>query len=1163
MKDSSSTLKTCRSRGFFQIIAAALFSFTASARAGLTFEMHLYCNNQGQTYSFYTPLLTNSSAPAAALGTYIVRSPQWPTNGSQRGFDLTTNGLSDRFDLDGEYGYGDFAAVMFQITNGTWSILFTNTTTTNLYAFTVSAPNMTSNLLPVTLITFPADGSTILGTDTNFLFRGPGWPVTGQGEVYDDNGYFTFENLSAAQTNWNVDASLPAGTNFTFDLQFLTNYTTSVFAATIPTNTLNAQAVSGWDSASVLESGSSVKFFVVASREMPSSGHTLMAYYTFEDNNLFAHDFSGNNNTLSYSWFSVPPFIATNDAASGIYAGGFGGSGWWTPPDGLRALFSGSFSVSLWLKTTNTPGSDSGDQYSAAGIVSTLSGDYNNACMPMGQTGSKLAFYTGGDVLNTLHSQASINTGQYVHIVTTRDRQTGEKRIYINGALDSSIYSDTNLLNGSSTDGLSIGYNNGNVFAGRMDEIQFYSGVLSSNDVAYLHNNPGAAVADTLQLDNPAARYDFEDTNSPGADSSFHHNDANCSSSSGPTNDVASTNSAVGVYAREFFANTSICFAPGGSAFPNLSNALSGDFSVTAWVSTTNSVNDDTANAYFGSPILFAYSSATNGTVPLSITGSKAAFTISNPNGTDTTIHSLSSVNDGFYHFIAVTRSQTNGLMSLYVDGNLEATGACNIAAIQTTGTIFLGGGYFQYAGLLDDVRLYAGALSQDDITTLAANGALTFARALGTSNVTWSTSGDANWLIETTNTYNGSLAAAQSGSIIDPQISILSATVTGPGTLFFAWQNPTFNSLDLEFDIDGNYQNDIGGYTDWTQDGPYHIDPGQHILSWTVYPNGDSDPTEAAFLDEVNFAAIDTNPVSADITLDIYREQDPSFGDIFVAFPSFNSIVPAATGTTTNAVQSPSNWFNTHADAGGGGSSSAILFSLNQLLNECTNGLWTLYINKGTALERQFQFSVTAGGLTTNLLSAVKIIVPTNGATGVPSNTPFQWLGPANYSSLTVSKQKTDGAGYISVTLPANATDWPSPPTLDMGTNRFDVTYTSNNFPGFAFTAPFDGADSQTVSNWAARINLHSTAESLFVVSSAPGPVLLLNPSNSGTNFQFQFTSQSGLTHAVQYRTNLIAGTDWQTYTNVTGDGTLKIISLPLSVFGPAGQGFMRILTQ
>ena len=76
------------------------------------------------------------------------------------------------------------------------------------------------------------------------------------------------------------------------------------------------------------------------------------------------------------------------------------------------------------------------------------------------------------------------------------------------------------------------------------------------------------------------------------------------------------------------------------------------------------------------------------------------------------------------------------------------------------------------------------------------------------------------------------------------------------------------------------------------------------------------------------------------------------------------------------------------------------------------------------------------------------------------------------------------------------------------------------------------------------------------------PLNINLLIPHTAGTNFQFQFLSQVGFTHAVQYRTNLISGS-WQSYTNFTGDGTLKTVSVPLSVFSPSKQGFVHILTQ
>jgi hypothetical protein len=71
-----------------------------------------------------------------------------------------------------------------------------------------------------------------------------------------------------------------------------------------------------------------------------------------------------------------------------------------------------------------------------------------------------------------------------------------------------------------------------------------------------------------------------------------------------------------------------------------------------------------------------------------------------------------------------------------------------------------------------------------------------------------------------------------------------------------------------------------------------------------------------------------------------------------------------------------------------------------------------------------------------------------------------------------------------------------------------------------------------------------------------------LLSPTNNTTQFQFSFNSQSGVVHSVLYRTNLTIGT-WQTYSNVTGDGSLKTIPIPAATFGGAKQAFVRISTQ
>jgi len=170
-----------------------------------------------------------------------------------------------------------------------------------------------------------------------------------------------------------------------------------------------------------------------------------------------------------------------------------------------------------------------------------------------------------------------------------------------------------------------------------------------------------------------------------------------------------------------------------------------------------------------------------------------------------------------------------------------------------------------------------------DFVTTTNALDFTAINNALGTVNLNWATSGDVNWFVETTNTYPGSSAAAQSGSVINSESSTLSVTVTGPGTLTFDWSsqdNDPGQNMDYEFYIDDPNTNDIadlyGGGNAWQSveasllnNEPVIVVPaGQHTLYWTVFPNGDADPTQAGFLDGVSFVSgsapvITINPFS------------------------------------------------------------------------------------------------------------------------------------------------------------------------------------------------------------------------------------------------------------------------------------------------------------
>jgi hypothetical protein len=289
---------------------------------------------------------------------------------------------------------------------------------------------------------------------------------------------------------------------------------------------------------------------------------------------------------------------------------------------------------------------------------------------------------------------------------------------------------------------------------------------------------------------------------------------------------------------------------------------------------------------------------------------------------------------------------------------------------------------------------------------------------------------------------------------------------------------------------------------------------------------------------------------ITVALTLTIFRIQPPGNPDYLLCYP-FSTITPAP--LTTHEVHSPNDFFvnlNNQPSSSGVG-------TLGEVLNEITNGVWTIYINKNDPSEQQFTFSVSAAGVTTNLLQKVTILSPTNGSTSVPSVPNYSWSGASGLQYLSVSLYQTNY--FVGATnLPTTATTWINPPPLAAGTNQLDVIYYSIGVTNFSFTMPVD-SNSVPLYGWSPQADFQSQATSFFVVGSGITPVQLANPNRTGNNFQFQFLSQSGKTNSVQSRTNLTLGV-WVNRTNILGDGSTKTVVLPI---GNNSKEFFRVSTQ
>lgn len=152
-------------------------------------------------------------------------------------------------------------------------------------------------------------------------------------------------------------------------------------------------------------------------------------------------------------------------------------------------------------------------------------------------------------------------------------------------------------------------------------------------------------------------------------------------------------------------------------------NPVSNDFSIVFWVKTTQTTGGS-GPWYNGSGLVDGNSSGVANDCGTALLGNKFAFGVGNP---DTTILSTSPINDGNWHQCVATRVQATGVISLYVDGNLQATGTGNTNSLNASaslafGQIESGGGYFN--GSLDEIEIFNRALGSHEVAALYNNGA-------------------------------------------------------------------------------------------------------------------------------------------------------------------------------------------------------------------------------------------------------------------------------------------------------------------------------------------------------------------------------------------------------------------------------------------------------
>ena len=135
---------------------------------------------------------------------------------------------------------------------------------------------------------------------------------------------------------------------------------------------------------------------------------------------------------------------------------------------------------------------------------------------------------------------------------------------------------------------------------------------------------------------------------------------------------------------------------------------------------------------------------------------------------------------------------------------------------------------------------------------------------ALDNTELTWTFSGDFEWLTQSDITSDGT-DAIRNGDITDDQTVEVSTTVTGPGRIVFQWKVSSEEDWDyLRFYVDNELVNQISGEVDWYEE-YVELSPGSHDLRWAYEKDGSvSEGEDSGWLDQIVFDP--SSPVTPDI---------------------------------------------------------------------------------------------------------------------------------------------------------------------------------------------------------------------------------------------------------------------------------------------------------
>lgn len=145
------------------------------------------------------------------------------------------------------------------------------------------------------------------------------------------------------------------------------------------------------------------------------------------------------------------------------------------------------FSICAWIKTASTGGDW---HFTAANIVDAETGGF---ALDFGfgiESQGRLIFGNGGNIIGQGDADANVvgtkvvNDNAWHHVCVSRNNTTGENILYVDGAQDAVGITGVGLVNSNPLLRIAGGFDGNAPFVGNIDDLRFFSNVVSAADVA-------------------------------------------------------------------------------------------------------------------------------------------------------------------------------------------------------------------------------------------------------------------------------------------------------------------------------------------------------------------------------------------------------------------------------------------------------------------------------------------------------------------------------------------------------------------------------------------------------------------------------------------------------------------------------------------------------